>query len=94
MGTLFQSGFENKSSKEPYKNVTLSKSVVLSRYLSDFFKRKINLILEKKDAAKDNNELFRKYCDIICENNSNPRDIVIVYSGGDDVLLLELGMIL
>lgn len=88
LGTLFQSGFENKDSKEAYKNVTLSKSVVLSRYLSDFFKRKINLILEKKDAAKDNNELFRKYCNIICENNSNPRDIVIVYSGGDDVFAI------
>ena len=88
LGTLFQSGFENKDSKEPYKNVTLSKSVVLSRYLSDFFKRKINLILEKKDAAKDNNELFKKYCDIICKNNSSPRDIVIVYSGGDDVFAI------
>lgn len=88
LGTLFQSGFENKGSKEPYKNVTLSKSVVLSRYLSDFFKRKINLILEKKDAAKDNNELFKKYCDIICENNLSPRDIVIVYSGGDDVFAI------
>lgn len=88
LGTLFQSGFEKKDSKEPYKNVTLSKSVVLSRYLSDFFKRKINLILEKKDAAKDNNELFKKYCDIICKNNSSPRDIVIVYSGGDDVFAI------
>ena len=88
LGILFQSGFENKGSEEPYKNVTLSKSVVLSRYLSDFFKRKINLILEKKDAAKDNNELFKKYCDIICENNSSPRDIVIVYSGGDDIFAI------
>ena len=88
LGTLFQSGFEDKTSKEPYKNVTLSKSVVLSRYLSDFFKRKINLILEKKEAAKDSNEIFKKYCDIICENNSNPRDIVIVYSGGDDVFAI------
>ena len=88
LGTLFQSGFENKDSKEPYKNVTLSKSVVLSRYLSDFFKRKINLILEKKDAIKDTNELFKKYCDIIYEDNSNPRDIVIVYSGGDDVFAI------
>jgi len=88
LGTLFQSGFENKASKEPYKNVTLSKSVVLSRYLSDFFKRKINLILEKKDTIKDTNELFKKYCDIICEGNSNPRDIVIVYSGGDDVFAI------
>ena len=88
LGTLFQSGFENKDSKEPYKNVTLSKSVVLSRYLSDFFKRKINLILEKKDAVKDTNELFKKYCDIICEDNSKPRDIVVVYSGGDDVFAI------
>ena len=88
LGTLFQSGFEDKASKEPYKNVTLSKSVVLSRYLSDFFKRKINLILEKNKAAKDSNTIFKKYCDIICENNSNPRDIVIVYSGGDDVFAI------
>ena len=28
------------------------------------------------------------YCDVICENNSNPRDIVIVYSGGDDVFAI------
>ena len=88
LGTLFQSGFENKGSKEPYKNVTLSKSVVLSRYLSDFFKRKINLILEKKDAAKNTNELFKKYCDIINNDNPDPRDIVIVYSGGDDVFAI------
>ena len=88
LGTLFQSGFEDKTSKEPYKNVTLSKSVVLSRYLSDFFKRKINLILEKKNIDKNSNELFKKYCDIIYENNSNPRDIVIVYSGGDDVFAI------
>ena len=88
LGTLFQSGFENTGSKEPYKNVTLSKSVVLSRYLSDFFKRKINLILEKKDAAKNTNELFKKYCDIINNDNPDPRDIVIVYSGGDDVFAI------
>ena len=88
LGTLFQSGFEDKTSKEPYKNVTLSKSVVLSRYLSDFFKRKINLILEKNEAAKDSNTIFKKYCDIICENDSNPRDIVIVYSGGDDIFAI------
>ena len=88
LGTLFQSGFENKGSKEPYKNVTLSKSVVLSRYLSDFFNRKINLIHEKKDAAKNTNELFKKYCDIINNDNPDPRDIVIVYSGGDDVFAI------
>lgn len=88
LGTLFQSGFENKGSEEPYKYVTLSRSVVLSRYLSDFFKRKINLILEKKEAAKDTNELFKKYCNIINNDNPNPRDIVIVYSGGDDIFAI------
>ncbi|WP_029759347.1 type III-A CRISPR-associated protein Cas10/Csm1 [Fusobacterium nucleatum] len=88
LGTLFQSGFENKKSEEPYKNITLSKSVVLSRYLSDFFKRKINLILKKKDAAKETNELFKKYCNIINNDNPDPRDIVIVYSGGDDVFAI------
>ena len=33
------------SNKEPYRFVRFSKTVVLSRYLSDFFKRIINLIL-------------------------------------------------
>lgn len=87
LGSLFQSGFENKED-EPYKYVTLSKSVVLSRYLSDFFKRKINLILEKKNGAKESNEIFKKYCDVIKENNEEARDIVIVYSGGDDVFAI------
>lgn len=88
LGMLFQTGFVDKNSKEPYKFVKFSKSVVLSRYLSDFFKRKINLILEKKGAADDKNELFKKYCDVIIQNNDKPRNIVVVYSGGDDIFAI------
>ena len=85
LGTLFQSGFIDRTSEEPYKFVTLSKSVVLSRYLSDFFKRKINLILEKQNSVSVNNEFFKKHCDVINQNNEEARNIVIVYSGGDDI---------
>ena len=89
LGALFQSGFiDNSSTDNKYKYVTLSKSVVLSRYLSDFFKRKINLILEKKNAAKEKNEYFKRYCDIINNDNDEPRNIVIVYSGGDDIFAI------
>jgi len=89
LGTLFQSGFIDKNSTDnKYRYSTLSKSVVLSRYLSDFFKRKINLILEKKNAAKEKNEYFKRYCDIINNDNDEPRNIVIVYSGGDDIFAI------
>lgn len=89
LGALFQSGFiDNSSTDNKYKYVTLSKSVVLSRYLSDFFKRKINLILEKKNAAKEMNEYFKKYCDVINNNNNEHRNIVVVYSGGDDIFAI------
>lgn len=87
LGSLFQSGFVNNDSTEPYKFVTLSKSVVLSRYLSDFFKRQINLILEKKENI-NKNELFNRYCDVINPNNDKSRNIVVVYSGGDDVFAI------
>lgn len=91
LGLLFQSGFVNENSNEPYKFVTLSKSVVLSRYLSDFFKNKVNLILEKKNAIKKTNEIFTDYCNIINENEMNKnyeRKIVVVYSGGDDLFAI------
>lgn len=89
LGTLFQRGFINEKNEEKkYENVKLSKSVVVSRYLSDFFKRKINLILEKKNAAEEENEIFKKYCDVINKGNNKPREIVVVYSGGDDIFAI------
>lgn len=88
LGTLFMSGFSDESSKYPYESVTLAKSSVLSKYLSDFFKRKINLILEKNDAARQDNQYFKKYCDIFGSDECSPRNIVLVYSGGDDVFAI------
>ena len=102
MGTLFQTGFEDKEyintdgEKEPYKFVRFSKTVVLSRYLSDFFKRIINLILERKNLNLEENELFKEYCNVITERTKEDetkedkkrRNIVLVYSGGDDVFAI------
>lgn len=97
LGTLFQTGFEDRrfvnidGEKEPYKFVRFSKTVVLSRYLSDFFKRVINLILERKNLTDEKNELFKEYCNIITERTKEKtegRNIVLVYSGGDDVFAI------
>ena len=97
LGTLFQTGFEDRGfvnidgEKEPYKFVRFSKTVVLSRYLSDFFKRVINLILERKNLTDEKNELFKEYCNIITERTkekTDGRNIVLVYSGGDDVFAI------
>ena len=97
LGTLFQTGFEDRGfvnidgEKEPYKFVRFSKTVVLSRYLSDFFKRVINLILERKNLTDEKNELFKEYCNIITERTKEKtegRNIVLVYSGGDDVFTI------
>lgn len=96
LGTLFQTGFEDRGfvnidgEKEPYKFVRFSKTVVLSRYLSDFFKRVINLILERKNLTDEKNELFKE-CNIITERTkekTDGRNIVLVYSGGDDVFAI------
>jgi len=97
LGTLFRTGFEDKEyintsgEKEPYKFVSFSKTVVLSRYLSDFFKRVINLILERKSLIVEKNELFKEYCNLITERieeKEEERNIVLVYSGGDDVFAI------
>ena len=97
LGTLFQTGFEDRGfvnidgEKEPYKFVRFSKTVVLLRYLSDFFKRVINLILERKNLTDEKNELFKEYCNIITERTKEKtegRNIVLVYSGGDDVFAI------
>ena len=97
LGTLFRTGFEDKEyintsgEREPYKFVRFSKTVVLSRYLSDFFKRAINLILERKSLIVEKNELFKEYCNVITERieeKKEERNIVLVYSGGDDVFAI------
>ncbi len=80
LGTLFQQGFADNSSKNPYQHLNISTSAVLSRYLSDFFKNKINNLLEKPSTAT-----------LIGSSDGmeqRPRDIIIVYSGGDDLFAI------
>lgn len=88
LGAAFQSGFKTNNKDNPYKYMTLSKSAVLSRYLSDFFKRKINLILDRDINAVTDNDLFTSYCNILTDSGNEPRNIVLVYSGGDDLFAI------
>lgn len=91
LGTLFQRGFvDRNNSKNPYSKVKFSKNVVLSRYLSDFFKRNINFILEMKENILKSKGNFTEYYNKITkrENFKSGRDIVVVYAGGDDVFAI------
>ena len=71
LGTTFVSGFQGADGDERYE--TLSRTATLSRQLSLFFKGYINKILQEGGESP----FARK----------GPRNIVIVYSGGDDVFL-------
>ena len=82
LGILFQKGFEISESKELYKNVNILRSAILSRNLTEFFKKDINYILEKENISN-----FGGYFNIIKENRKN-RKIVVVYSGGDDIFAI------
>lgn len=71
LGNTFVSGFQGKDGDDRY--VTLSRTAVLSRQLSLFFKGYINEIL-----ADGTETPFA----------SGARNVVIVYSGGDDIFLV------
>lgn len=76
MGAAFVKGFirEAETGKDKYRYLTLSRSATLSRSLSIFFKYYINDLL----ANGESNIL----------NSENPRNVVIVYSGGDDLFIV------
>ena len=86
LGILFQKGFEISGSKDPYKNINILRSAILSRNLTEFFKKDINYILEKENINNVSGE-FNGYFNIIKENREN-RKIVVVYSGGDDIFAI------
>lgn len=71
LGTTFVHGFEQEDGNDKY--VTLSRTAALSRQLSLFFKCYINQILS--DGRKT------------VWGDGGARNVVIVYSGGDDVFL-------
>lgn len=73
LGQAFVAGFENKENNNRY--VTLSRTAVLSRQLSLFFKHHINYILSNPEFSLDNKE-------------PQPRNVAICYSGGDDLFIV------
>lgn len=75
MGAAFVNGFIRQEDKEnPYRYQTLSRTTTLSRSLSIFFKYYLNNIL----AEGEYNLL----------SPGGKRNIVVVYSGGDDLFLV------
>lgn len=73
LGQSFISGFENDKNKDLY--VTISRTSVFSRKLSTFFKLYINNVIE-------NGKYF------LPGASKKQRDVVIVYSGGDDMFIV------
>jgi len=83
LGAAFIAGFNhNKVSDHTREYATLSRCAALSGSLAFFFKYLINRIAEKKlPPGQEPFYLFRK-------KDGQPRDIHIVYSGGDDLFLV------
>lgn len=90
LGTAFQRGFIDENSKDnPYQFVSISRTVVLSRYLSDFFRKKINQIAACEQTILKQTARFEDFANFISEQaNRQGRDIVIVYAGGDDLFAI------
>ncbi|MHA1785675.1 MAG: type III-A CRISPR-associated protein Cas10/Csm1 [Candidatus Helarchaeota archaeon] len=67
----------------PESNRTLSRVSTLSRFLNLFFKNFLNVICQRNDGLAEKS----------CQNNprihdAQPRDVAIVYSGGDDLFII------
>ena len=84
LGSAFISGFDRRgcgTPEEKYKYATLSRTATFSRQMSLFFKYYINQIL-KGDFDLPQYALNRS------GESTNPRQVAIVYSGGDDVFIV------
>lgn len=80
LGSTFISGFHNpEDSESPWRFSSLSRHAVLSRRLSEFFKKYINeLPLCQNGPAAP----------LQIAGGLTPRDLVTVYSGGDDLFVI------
>lgn len=75
MGTAFVSGFIREQAKDnKYRYLTLSRTTTLSRSLSIFFKYYLNDLLAHGPKS------------VLAEEG--PRNLVVVYSGGDDLFIV------
>ena len=75
LGHAFVAGFNNSDNDNRY--VTLSRTAMLSRHLSLFFKLYINNILSEPHTV-----IERK------KRSDSKRDVTICYSGGDDLFIV------
>ncbi len=83
LGRAFIEGFVRKgaeSAEERYRYQTLSRTAAFSRQMSMFFKYHINSILAREDKAVKPLELSG--------GGEGGRNLLIVYSGGDDVFIV------
>ncbi len=79
LGKIFSRGLpENKR--------TLSRVATMSRFLSYFFRCYIDLLLEKSD--KELNRICEKEYLPKIAPKKNKREVVVVYSGGDDLFIV------
>lgn len=76
LGTAFVNGFERENPEEHY--VSLSRSATFSRRMNTFFKYYLNGILEKGSYTLTGGEGT-------CRGR---RNVLVVYSGGDDLFLV------
>ncbi|WP_161496484.1 type III-A CRISPR-associated protein Cas10/Csm1 [Clostridium thermosuccinogenes] len=75
LGAAFVSGFmREKDPENKYKYMTISRTTTLSRSLSLFFKYHINYLMENPEFSLTDKE--------------GKRNVVIVYSGGDDLFIV------
>lgn len=78
LGKIFARGLEQPDEKDKYRYLSLSRSATLSRQLSLFFKKHINLICGSE----------RHHSYLTGKEIAAPRSLVIVYSGGDDLFIV------
>ncbi len=83
LGRAFLEGFVRKNAgkaEERYRYQTLSRTAAFSRQMSMFFKYHINSILAREDKGVEPLELS--------DGGEGGRNLLIVYSGGDDVFIV------
>lgn len=81
LGVAFISGFESPDFDDKYQYISLSRNSDLSYYLSIFFKHKINKICSGSFGL---NQFKLEET----STSSSKRNVVIVYSGGDDIFIV------
>ena len=82
LGQAFVSGFLRKNEENPTKYLTISRTATLSRSLSLFFKYHLNGILSGTASLP-----IQRFS-LDGSHKSEARQVMIIYSGGDDLFLV------